>query len=91
MTHVVEIMGFNEYQNEAARTADFDKIKPPVDLLQWVHTLDRESAKKELGEALCCLAIAAFHLGLPLEEVAKNNVLALRARFPNQVERRPEP
>lgn len=41
---------------------------------------------KELGDALWCLAITAYTLGVPLSEVARVNEEKLRRRHPDGFE-----
>jgi NTP pyrophosphatase (non-canonical NTP hydrolase) len=46
------------------------------------HQIDRERIKKELGDALWCLAAVATCLGLTLDEVAAKNLEKLERRYP---------
>ena len=48
--------------------------------------LDLDAAKKELGDVLFYVAMAAKNLHLSLEEVAKANLQKLRARYPRGFE-----
>lgn len=107
-------MGFNEYQNEALRTAS---LLPPwtyekevkdqmpqalglsvlalgvageagevADYLKKVighgHALDQEKLMKELGDVLWYVAVLANRTNISLEEVARENILKLRKRYP---------
>lgn len=45
------------------------------------HLLDRERIKRELGDALWCLAGVATSLGVTLDEVASANLDKLRWRY----------
>lgn len=45
--------------------------------------LDKEDAKKELGDVLYYVAMAATNLNIDLESVAEENVRKLRARYPD--------
>tara|TARA_R110002051_G_C8576093_1_gene476559 strand:+ start:40 stop:414 length:375 start_codon:yes stop_codon:yes gene_type:complete len=45
--------------------------------------LDLDAAKKELGDVLYYVAMAAKNLQISLDEVAQANVDKLRARYPN--------
>lgn len=47
------------------------------------RSLDREELKKELGDALWCLTIAATSAGLTLDQVAEANIAKLRERYPD--------
>lgn len=47
------------------------------------HPLDREKAKKELGDVLWYIVCGAASLGVTLEDVARANVAKLAARYPN--------
>ena len=96
-------MGFNEYQNEALRTAGTTTSDGPgfcmtamglsgeageyTDLMKkhvfHKHPLDSEKVKKELGDVLWYLAVAAHQHGFTLEDVARANVFKLRARYPH--------
>jgi len=44
--------------------------------------LDIDAARKELGDVLYYVSMAAQNLGITLEEVAQANVDKLRARYP---------
>lgn len=44
--------------------------------------LDRDALKKELGDMLWYLAVMAYELGFRLEDVAADNIVKLRARYP---------
>lgn len=46
------------------------------------HALDVVKAKKELGDVLWYVAVAASQLGLTLDQVAEANVVKLRLRYP---------
>lgn len=46
------------------------------------HHLDHDQLRRELGDALWCLAMTARSAGLTLEEVAGTNIEKLRARYP---------
>jgi len=48
--------------------------------------LDLDAARKELGDILFYVAMAAKNLHLSLEEVAKANLTKLRARYPKGFE-----
>ena len=45
--------------------------------------LDIQDAKKELGDVLYYVAMAASNLNIPLDEIAQANVTKLLARYPN--------
>ena len=45
--------------------------------------LNLQDAKKELGDVLYYIAMAASNLGLSLSDVAEANVAKLRERYPN--------
>ena len=45
--------------------------------------LDLQDAKKELGDVLYYIAMAASNLGIPLDEIAQANITKLLARYPN--------
>jgi NTP pyrophosphatase (non-canonical NTP hydrolase) len=47
------------------------------------HPLAIDEIRKELGDALWCLAITAQSAGMTLEQVAATNVAKLRARYPD--------
>lgn len=47
------------------------------------HTIDREHAKKELGDCLWMIAEACQALDLDMAEVATCNIDKLRKRFPD--------
>lgn len=47
------------------------------------HPVDREHAKKELGDALWMVAEACTALGFTMSEVAEANIAKLKARFPD--------
>jgi NTP pyrophosphatase (non-canonical NTP hydrolase) len=47
------------------------------------HPLNRDKAKKELGDVLWYLATLADGLGLRLSDVADSNIEKLRARYPD--------
>ena len=49
-------------------------------------TLNKDHAKKELGDILYYVAMAASNLNINLEEVAQANVDKLRARYPDGFE-----
>lgn len=44
--------------------------------------LDRAELKKELGDAQWYIAVLSHELGFKLEDVAADNILKLRARYP---------
>jgi NTP pyrophosphatase (non-canonical NTP hydrolase) len=46
------------------------------------HPLEKEKLSKELGDVLWYLAVMASGLGLSLDEIAKENIEKLRARYP---------
>ncbi|MBN1937571.1 MAG: nucleoside triphosphate pyrophosphohydrolase family protein [Anaerolineae bacterium] len=46
------------------------------------HPLDKEKLSKELGDVLWYLAVMADGLGIPLEQIAQENVDKLRQRYP---------
>ena len=46
------------------------------------HPLPTDEIRKELGDALWCLAITAQSAGMTLEQVASANVAKLRTRYP---------
>ena len=50
------------------------------------RTLDRDTLTKELGDALWCLAVTARCIGVPLSEVAAQNLEKLRKRHPDGFE-----
>lgn len=45
--------------------------------------LDRDALKKELGDMLWYTAVMAHELGFRLEDVAADNIVKLRARYPS--------
>jgi NTP pyrophosphatase (non-canonical NTP hydrolase) len=47
------------------------------------HALDRDALRKELGDVLWYLAVMAHGLGLSLDQIARENIEKLRARYPN--------
>ena len=47
------------------------------------HPLDRNKAIKELGDVRWYLELAAFAVGVTMEEVEDRNVAKLRERYPN--------
>jgi NTP pyrophosphatase (non-canonical NTP hydrolase) len=47
------------------------------------HPLDKEKAKKELGDVLWYVAFAAYALDLDLSTVGEANIAKLKARYPN--------
>lgn len=88
----------NEYQREAMRTAGSSELAvlalgiageagEVADLVKKKlghgHTLTRPQMSKELGDVLWYIATLAQHFGLTLEQVAKDNMDKLRARYPN--------
>ena len=46
------------------------------------HSLDRGRLRRELGDALWCLAAVATTLGVTLDDVASSNLDKLRRRYP---------
>lgn len=46
------------------------------------HTLDEEHIKKELGDCLWYIALAADSLGISLEDIAIQNIEKLEKRYP---------
>jgi NTP pyrophosphatase (non-canonical NTP hydrolase) len=46
------------------------------------HPLPADAIRKELGDALWCLAITAQSAGMTLEQIASTNVAKLRTRYP---------
>jgi NTP pyrophosphatase (non-canonical NTP hydrolase) len=46
------------------------------------HVLDKDKALKELGDVQWYLAVAAHELGFKMSELLEQNVLKLRARYP---------
>lgn len=46
------------------------------------HELDREALIKELGDVAWYLAETAYALNVPLEDVLRENIDKLRARYP---------
>jgi len=46
------------------------------------HELDQEHIKKELGDCLWYIALAADSLGVSLEEIAIKNIEKLEKRYP---------
>lgn len=110
-----EKLGFNEYQNEALRTASllpswnyekaakdqlFESVGLSVlalgvageagevaDYLKKVighgHALERDKLLKELGDVLWYVAVLANRTGISLEDVARENILKLRKRYPD--------
>lgn len=46
------------------------------------HPLDVEKLGKELGDVLWYVAVAAWHLGIPLSSVAEKNIEKLWQRYP---------
>ncbi|MDZ7844563.1 MAG: nucleoside triphosphate pyrophosphohydrolase family protein [Anaerolineales bacterium] len=47
------------------------------------HPLDRDALEDELGDVLWYLAEAATACGLSLEEIGRNNIAKLQARYPD--------
>jgi NTP pyrophosphatase (non-canonical NTP hydrolase) len=47
------------------------------------HPLDVERLEKELGDVLWYVAVAAWHLGIPLSRVATINIEKLWQRYPD--------
>ena len=88
------MIGFDEYQDETARTdGDGGLVVHALGLggyqeLIKKHAfhgngLDRDKAAKELGDVLWYLARAAADHGFRLSEIAALNVAKLRARYPD--------
>jgi NTP pyrophosphatase (non-canonical NTP hydrolase) len=46
------------------------------------HPLDKEALHKELGDVLWYLAVMADGLGFSLDQIARENIEKLRARYP---------
>ena len=46
------------------------------------HPLDVDALRKELGDVLWYLAVMADGLGLSLDQIARENIEKLRARYP---------
>ena len=46
------------------------------------HPLDQEAIRKELGDALWCLAAVATSLGEALDEIAATNLEKVQRRYP---------
>lgn len=46
------------------------------------HPLDTAKLEKELGDVLWYVAVAAWHLGIPLSRVAAKNIEKLWQRYP---------
>jgi NTP pyrophosphatase (non-canonical NTP hydrolase) len=46
------------------------------------HPLDKESLRKELGDVLWYLAVMADGLGFSLDQIARENIAKLQARYP---------
>ena len=46
------------------------------------HDLDKEHLKRELGDIMWYMALAATIIGCDLEDVAETNITKLRARYP---------
>lgn len=47
------------------------------------HDLDTEHLKRELGDIMWYMALAATILGCDLNEIAETNIAKLRARYPS--------
>jgi NTP pyrophosphatase (non-canonical NTP hydrolase) len=47
------------------------------------HPMDRERLRRELGDALWCLAAVATGIGITLAEIASTNIDKLRRRYPD--------
>ena len=50
------------------------------------HPLDEAKLREELGDVLWYIALGAHSLGTTLENIAKENVEKLKARYPNGFE-----
>ena len=50
--------------------------------LRHGKTLDRNELKKELGDALWYMAVLSYEIGYRLEDVAADNIVKLKARYP---------
>ena len=50
--------------------------------LRHGKALDRNELKKELGDALWYLSVLSYELGFRLEDVAADNIVKLKARYP---------
>ena len=46
------------------------------------HDLDKEHLKRELGDIMWYMALAATIIGYDLEDIAETNIAKLRARYP---------
>lgn len=68
------VLGLN---GEAGEVAEHVKKR-----LRHGKELDRDAINKELGDLLWYLAVMAYELGLPLEDIAADNIAKLRARYP---------
>lgn len=63
---------------EAGEVVDYLKK-----VLHHGHTLDRDKLTKEIGDVLWYCAILSHINGVPLSEVAAENMRKLRARYPD--------
>ncbi len=50
------------------------------------HELDKDKLVKELGDVLWYVALSAKNLGIPLEDVARRNIVKLQERYPDGFE-----
>jgi len=50
--------------------------------LYHAHPLNKERLSQELGDVLWYLAVMAHELGIPLEQIARDNIEKLRQRYP---------
>ena len=46
------------------------------------HDLDKDHLKRELGDIMWYMALAATIIGCDLEDIAETNIIKLRARYP---------
>ena len=46
------------------------------------HDIDKEHLKRELGDIMRYIALAATVIGCDLEDIAETNIAKLRARYP---------
>lgn len=70
------VLGINGEAGEIA-----EKVKKIIrDKNGEVSKADKEEMAKEIGDVLWYLAVFAHHLGVPLEEIAKQNLDKLQSR-----------
>lgn len=98
MDSYLETTTLNDYQTQAARTADRCSLLHAAlgltgeagefaELIKKFHyhghSLDATKAIKELGDILWYVAYAATTLNVTLDDVAQRNLDKLRARYPD--------